>query len=404
MFLVINILGIFVFLGIGVLFSKRRNEIKWDSIKVLLLVNIVLAGFFMYFPVGREIMMAAAGVMMWLLEVSYEGISFVFGEWAKPVGSLGSNVNFFMGVLLPILLLVPLFDIMTYFGILPAIIRMVGKLMALVTRQPRFEAFYAAEMVVLGGVKALAVSTLQLKRMKSDRNLTIAMMTLSGTSAAILGSYMQMLPPEYVIAAPPLNMISALMVTNLLHPVRISDEEDVVANLDDGNQEREPFFSYLSGSIAAAGRLVLIIAATMVAFVGLLTLIDKCFMILHPSFTLEAVLGYVMFPFAWLLGLSSPEAFQMAQYIGLKLVTNEFVVMHQVKDIVEGFNPHMQCVLTVFLTSFANFGAVGVVNGIFRGIADDIKSEFIARNTGYIVLAGLLTSLISASIAGLFVW
>ena len=401
MFLVINILGIFVFLGIGVLFSKRRNEIKWDSIKVLLLVNILLAGFFIYLPVGRELVITVAGALTWLLEVSYAGISLVFGEWAKPVGS---NVNFFMGVLLPLLLVIPLFDILTYFGILPAIIRVLGNLMALITRQPKFEAFYAVEMVILGGIKSLAVSTLQLKRMKADRNLTIAMMTLSGTSAAVLVAYMQMLPPEYVIAAPPLNMISALLITNLLHPVRLSEEEDVVAKLDDGDREGEPFFSYLSGSIAAAGRMVLVIAATLVAFVGILTLVDKCFMMLHPSFTLEAVLGYVMFPFAWLLGLSSPEAFQMAQYMGLKLVTNEFVVMHQVKDIVEGFTPHMQCVLTVFLTSFANFSAVGVINGIFRGIADDSKRDFIARNTGYIVLAGLLASLMSASIAGLFVW
>lgn len=401
MFLVINILGIFVFLGIGVLFSKRRNEIKWNSIKVLLLVNVLLAGFFIYLPVGRELVITVAGALTWLLEVSYSGISLVFGEWAKPVGS---NVNFFMGVLLPLLLVVPLFDILTYFGILPAIIRVLGNLMALITRQPKFEAFYAVEMVILGGIKSLAVSTLQLKRMKADRNLTIAMMTLSGTSAAVLVAYMQMLPPEYVIAAPPLNMISALLITNLLHPVRLSEEEDVVAKLDDGDREGEPFFSYLSGSIAAAGRMVLVIAATLVAFVGILTLVDKCFMMLHPSFTLEAVLGYVMFPFAWLLGLSSPEAFQMAQYMGLKLVTNEFVVMHQVKDIVEGFTPHMQCVLTVFLTSFANFSAVGVINGIFRGIADDSKRDFIARNTGYIVLAGLLASLMSASIAGLFVW
>ncbi|HCB93110.1 MAG TPA: NupC/NupG family nucleoside CNT transporter [Selenomonas sp.] len=401
MFLVINILGIFVFLGIGVLFSKRRNEIKWNSIKVLLLVNVLLAGFFIYLPVGRELVITVAGALTWLLEVSYSGISLVFGEWAKPVGS---NVNFFMGVLLPLLLVVPLFDILTYFGILPAIIRVLGNLMALITRQPKFEAFYAVEMVILGGIKSLAVSTLQLKRMKADRNLTIAMMTLSGTSAAVLVAYMQMLPPEYVIAAPPLNMISALLITNLLHPVRLSEEEDVVAKLDDGDKEGEPFFSYLSGSIAAAGRMVLVIAATLVAFVGILTLVDKCFMMLHPSFTLEAVLGYVMFPFAWLLGLSSPEAFQMAQYMGLKLVTNEFVVMHQVKDIVEGFTPHMQCVLTVFLTSFANFSAVGVINGIFRGIADDSKRDFIARNTGYIVLAGLLASLMSASVAGLFVW
>jgi len=79
----------------------------------------------------------------------------------------------------------------------------------------KFEVFYAIEMVILGGSQALAVSRLQLNRMKADRNLTIAMMCVSGTSAAILASYTQMMPPEYVLAAVPLNLVNSLMVTNM---------------------------------------------------------------------------------------------------------------------------------------------------------------------------------------------
>lgn len=401
MFFVINVLGIFIFLAIGVLFSKRRKEIKWNSVKILLLVNLFVAWFLIYFPLGRELMSMASAAILWLLEVSYEGIAFVFFDWGKPASG---QMNFFAGVLLPILLVVPLFDLLTYFGILPAIIRWVGKVLALVTRQPKFESFFAIEMVLLGGTQSLAVSQLQLRRMKADRNLTIAMMALSGTSAAILGAYMKMMPPEYIIAAPPINLINALLVANLLHPVRISEEEDIVAELEDGGKERQPLFAYLSESILGAGRLILIIAATLIAFVSLLTLIDKVLMMIHPAFTLETALGYLLFPFASLLGLASSEAFQMAQYMGLKLVTNEFVVMLQAKDLVEGFTPHMQCVLTVFVTSFANFGTVGIITGIFKGFGDDSKHELIARNVGYIILGGLLVSLLSAGMAGLFVW
>ncbi len=64
----------------------------------------------------------------------------------------------------------------------------------------------------------------------------------------------------------------------------------------------------------------------------------------------------------------------------------------------------MQCVLTVFITSFANIGTVGMVLGILRGILDDGKSQLIARNVGYMVLSGTLVSLLSAGIAGLFIW
>ncbi len=400
MFFVVNIMGLFIFIALAVLFSKRRREIRWRGVSVLFGLNLVLAWFLIYFPLGREILMTVSHALTWLINVSYEGAAFVFADWIHPTGG---QMNFFAAVLLPILLVVPLFDLLTYFGILPAIIRFIGKILAVLTGQPKFEAFYAVEMMILGGTQSLAVSRFQLQRIKADRNLLVAMMAVSGTSAAILASYSQMMPAEYVLAAVPLNLINSLLVTNLLHPVRISEEEDIVVEMENG-QHRPPLFAYLGDSIAGAGRLILIIAAMLIAFVSLITLADKLLMLLHPAFTLETGLGYLLFPFAWLLGLSSPEAFQMAQYMGIKTITNEFVVMLQAKDLVSTFSPHLQCVLTVFVTSFANLGTVGIIMGVFKEFADESKKELIARNVAYIMLAGLLVSLLSAGMAGLFVW
>ncbi len=400
MFFVVNVMGLFIFIALGVLFSKRRREIKWRSVSILFGLNLVLAWFLIYFPLGRDILMAISNALTWLIGISYEGAAFVFADWIHPAGG---QMNFFAAVLLPILLVVPLFDLLTYFGILPALIRFIGKILAVLTGQPKFEAFYAVEMMILGGPQSLAVSRFQLQRIKSDRNLLIAMMAVSGTSAAILAAYAQMMPAEYVLAAVPLNLVNSLLVTNLLHPVRISEEEDIVVEMEEG-QQRPPLFAYLSDSVAGAGRLILIIAAMLVAFVSLITLTDKLLMMLHPAFTLESALGYLLFPFAWLLGLSSPEAFQLAQYMGIKTITNEFVVMLQAKDLVASFTPHMQCVLTVFVTSFANFGTIGIIMGVFKEFADESKKELIARNVAYIMFTGLLVSLLSAGMAGLFVW
>ena len=90
--------------------------------------------------------------------------------------------------------------------------------------------------------------------------------------------------------------------------------------------------------------------------------------------------------------------------MGTKLVTNEFVVMLNVKDIMDTFSPHMQGVLTVFITSFANFSTIGMIIGCFKGMVDDSKNELISRNVGYMLLSGILVSLMSAGIAGLFIW
>jgi len=399
MYLVVNLIGIFVFVAIGVLLSKKRKSIQWRCVGALLALNVFLAWFLTSFSIGREIIIAAAAGFNWLVSVAYEGIAFAFPDWVHV-----PQMNFFTSALLPILLVVPMFDILTYIGVLPWVIKWVGKVLAFLTRAPKFESFFAIEMMFLGNTEALAVSSLQLKRMKADRCLTLAMMSMSCITAAMVGIYIKMMPGEFILTAIPLNVINALIVTNILHPVKIKESEDTVATVGEGSEEKEPFFSFLGNSILNAGRLVLIICANVIAFVALAKLIDMLLVLIHPAITLENILGCIMFPFAWLMGLESGEAFQLAQYMGTKLVTNEFVVMLSVQDTLATFSRHMQGVLTVFVTSFANFATLGMIIGCFKSMVDDDKNELISRNVAYMLLSGILVSLLSAGIAGLFIW
>ena len=316
MFFFVNLLGLVVFLGIGVLASRNRKEIQWRSVASLLTLNLVLAWFLTSFEIGRDMITAAASGFTELINISYVGIAFVFPDWVNV-----PQMNFFAAGLLPILFVVPLFDILTYFGILPFIIRWVGK----------------------------------------------------------------------------------LLVSSILHPVKVAPEADTIATLSEGG-EREPFFSYLAESILGAGRLVLIICANVIAIVVLLKCVNVLLGLLHASLSLELILGVVLFPFAWLLGLAPAEAFQIAQYMGTKLITNEFVVMLQIQEMVSTWPAHMQAVMTVFITSFANLGTVGIILGCFKGLVDPERNMIVARNVVYMMLSGLLVSLLSAAICGLFVW
>ncbi len=316
MFFFVNLLGLVVFLGIGVLASRNRKEIQWRSVASLLTLNLVLAWFLTSFEIGRDMITAAASGFTELINISYVGIAFVFPDWVNV-----PQMNFFAAGLLPILFVVPLFDILTYFGILPFIIRWVGK----------------------------------------------------------------------------------LLVSSILHPVKVAPEADTIATLTEGG-EREPFFSYLAESILGAGRLVLIICANVIAIVALLKCVNVLLGLLHASLSLELILGVVLFPFAWLLGLAPAEAFQIAQYMGTKLITNEFVVMLQIQEMVPTWPAHMQAVMTVFITSFANLGTVGIILGCFKGLVDPERNMIVARNVVYMMLSGLLVSLLSAAICGLFVW
>ncbi|AKP68373.1 NupC/NupG family nucleoside CNT transporter [Companilactobacillus ginsenosidimutans] len=401
MYLVVNIIGLLVFLAIGVLFSKNRKQIQWKSIIIMVVLNLALAWFLTSMSIGRDIVSGAAAGFNWLVQVAYVGIEFALPSWVHV-----KSMDFVTSALLPILLIVPLFDILTYIGVLPFIIKWIGKGLSFITGQPKFESFFAVEMMFLGNTEALAVSGLQLKKMKPARDVTLAMMSMSCVTASIIGAYIQMMPGQFILTAIPINIINAIIVTSLLNPVHVEASEDTVATISStaDNGKKEPFFSFLGDSILGAGKLILIITANVIAFVALAALIDKVLQLVNPWLTLEHILGIIMYPFAWLLGLNSHDSFQMAQYMGTKLVTNEFVVMGKVTGIVNKFDPHFKAVLTVFITSFANFSTLGMIIGCFKGIVDKEKNDIISKNVGYMLLSGILVSLLSAAFVGLFVW
>lgn len=409
MFLIINIIGLLVFLGIAFLFSRDRKNIQWKSVSMLVLLNIFLAWFFVYFEIGRNIVRGLANAIAWVIESAHAGTGFAFSSFTS-----GKTMDMAVSALFPILLVVPLFDILMYFNILPKIIGGIGWVLAKITRQPKFESFFGVEMMFLGNTEALAVSNEQLKRMNEMRVLTVAMMSMSSISGAIVGAYVQMIPGDLVLTAIPLNIINAIIVASILNPVSVDEQEDVIYSINNAEVERQPFFSFLGDSVLAAGKLVLIIIAFVISFVALADLFDRLINLItgliggwigiKGSFGLDQILGTFMYPFALLLGLPWDEAWIVAQQMAKKIVTNEFVVMGKISSVVDTYSEHRRAVISTFLVSFANFSTIGMIVGTLKGIVDQKTSDFVSKYVPMMLLAGILVSLLTAGFVGLFAW
>jgi len=409
MFLIINIIGLLVFLAIAVLFSRNRKDIQWKSIIILVIVNVILAWFFIYFPWGKAAVHALADGIAWVIQSAHAGTGFAFASWVNQ-----KNMDMAVSALFPILLIVPLFDILMYFNILPRVIGGIGWVLAKITRQPKFESFFGIEMMFLGNTEALAVSSEQLKRMNEARVLTVAMMSMNSVSGAIVGAYVAMVPGDLVLTAIPLNIINAIIVSAILNPVRVEEQNDVIYSIKNNEIEKQPFFSFLGDSVLNAGKLILIILAFVISFVALSDLLDRLINALtgvigtwvgiKGSFGLDQILGVFMYPFALLLGLPWDEAWIVAQQMAKKIVTNEFVVMGQIKDVISTYSPHRRAVLTTFLISFANFSTIGMIVGTLKGIVDKKTSDFVSEYVPMLLLAGILVSLMTAGFVGLFAW
>jgi purine nucleoside transport protein len=150
--------------------------------------------------------------------------------------------------------------------------------------------------------------------------------------------------------------------------------------------------------------MVIVIMAMVIGYVALTASINGILGFVFHGLTIQKIFSVVFSPFAYLLGLSGKDAMYVAQLMGIKLATNEFVAMIELKDKIGVLAPHTIAVAVTFLTSFANFSTVGMIYGTFNSILSEEKSQIIGKNVWKLLVSGMAVSLLSAMIVGLFIW
>ncbi|RFU62717.1 NupC/NupG family nucleoside CNT transporter [Peribacillus saganii] len=397
MFFLLNAIGVLVVIGVVYLCSPNKRNVRWKFILLLLVVEFLITWFMLSTRIGTWIINQIASFFTWLISCANEGISFVF-----PSAMANEQVDFFFSALMPIIFIITFFDILTYFGILTWIIDKVGWIIAKVSGLPKLESFFSIQMMFLGNTEALAVLRQQLSVLSQQRLLTFGIMSMSSISGSIIGAYLSMVPATYVFVAIPLNCLNALLIANMLNPVDVSKEEDIVYVPDKG--QRKDFFSTISNSMLVGIRMVIVIAAMVIGYVALTASLNGILGFFVEGLTVQKIFSIIFSPFAYLLGLSGKDAMYVAQLMGIKLATNEFVAMLDLKDKISSLAPHTVAVAVTFLTSFANFSTVGMIYGTFNSVVDEEKSHIIGRNVWKLLVSGMAVSLLSAMVVGLFIW
>ncbi|WP_462408471.1 nucleoside transporter C-terminal domain-containing protein [Neobacillus sp. Marseille-QA0830] len=397
MYFLLNALGVLVVIGLVYLCSPRKAQVNWKSILKLLIVEFLITWFMLSTKIGSWVISKIASFFTWLIDCANEGIKFVF-----PSVMASDQVDFFFSALMPIIFIITFFDILTYFGILTWIIDKVGWLISKVSGLPKLESFFSIQMMFLGNTEALAVIRQQLTALNENRLLTFGIMSMSCISGSIIGAYLTMVPATYVFVAIPLNCLNSLLLANMLNPVHVSKEEDLV--YVPAKEERGDFFSTISNSMLIGIRMVIVIAAMVIGYVALTSAVNGILGVIVKGLTIQKIFSYIFSPFAFLLGLPVDDAMYVAQLMGIKLATNEFVGMLDLTERIKELAPHTVAVAVTFLTSFANFSTVGMIYGAFNSTISQEKSKVIGRNVWKLLVSGLAVSLLSAMIVGLFVW
>ncbi|MFG6116374.1 NupC/NupG family nucleoside CNT transporter [Halobacillus sp. MO56] len=394
--ILLGLLAIVVVLGIAFLMSNDKKNINLRGIGIMLALQLFTTWFMFNTDVGQAIIGAISAGFNKLIEFGSEGVNFVLGGIAVEEG--GGGV-FFFNVLLLIIFFATILSVLTYLKILPFIIKYLGQALSYITGLPKIESFNAVNSIFFGQSEALIAIKSQFHQLSDNRLYIVSASAMGSVSASIVGAYLGMLPAQYVLVALPLNMFSALIVASIIAPVKVDKKEDTVEIQDVSNAKS--FFEAMGNGALDGGRIALIVATMLIAFIASLELVNWAFAGIFNGFTLQQALGYVIAPLGLLMGIPAAEVIDAGAIMGTKIVTNEFVAMLEFQNMLDQVSEKTVGVVTVFLTSFANFSSIGIIAGTVQGI----DSEKGGRVSGFgmkLLIGATLGSVLSATIAGLF--
>lgn len=392
--ILLGIVAIAVTLGLAYLMSNNRKIVNFKSIGIMLVLQIAITWFMFSTEIGKSVINGISEVFNKLIEFGNVGVNFVVGGFI-----LDENGVFFFNVLLLIIFFATLLSVLTYLKILPAIIKYIGGLISRITGLPKIESFNGVNSIFFGQSEALIAIRSQFHHLDANRLYIVCASAMGSVSASIIGAYISMLPAQYILVALPLNMFSALMVASIIAPVNVPKEEDYV-DVTDVSSDRSVFEAMGNGALEG-GKIALIVAAMLIAFIASLELVNWVIQAIFAGVTLQTILGYIIAPLGILMGIAPSEVLDAGAIMGTKIITNEFVAMLDFQPMLDTMSEKTIGIVSVFLTSFANFSSIGIIAGTVKGI-DGSKAGTVSAFGMKLLGGSILASVLSATIAGLF--
>ncbi|KJG12145.1 nucleoside permease [Photobacterium iliopiscarium] len=388
------ILGLVVIAVLALLASNNRKNIKYRYIIQLLIIELALAYFLLNSSAGTGIVKEFADAFNGLLSFASDGTNFVFGNLSN-----NNDFNFFLNVLMPIVFISALIGILQHIKVLPYIIKGLGFLLSKVNGMGKLESFNAISALMVGQSENFITYKNILGGMSERRMYTLAATAMSTVSMSIVGSYMKLVDPKYVVAALFLNMFSTFIILSIINPYDHEAEMDIDEMMAAESGEKLTFFEMLGEYILMGFKVAVIVAAMLIGFIALISMINAGFSAAF-GISFQNLIGYLFYPVAWLMGVPAHEALQAGSIMATKLVTNEFVAMMDLQKQVGSLSAHTVGTVSIFLVSFANFSSIGIIAGAVKGVNEE-KGNMVARFGLRLLYGSTLVSILSALIANI---
>lgn len=406
--------GVAVMLAFAFAISENRRAIDWKSSAAALLLTVALALLLLKVPYTAQGFAALTRAVDVVSEASRAGTSFVFGYLgggALPFDLKTPGADFVLAFqALPIVLLMSaLTTLLFYWRILPPIVRGFSYVLERTLGVGGAVGLSTAANIFLGMVEAplfIRPYLARLTRGELFMVMTGGMAGIAGTVFVLYATILRDIVPGvagHLLVASVVSAPAALLISQLMVPVPHAERTDV-GSVTIGHVADNTMDAVVRGT-AAGLELLLNIIAMLTVLVALVALANAILSVLPDiagaPITLQRLLGLIMAPVTWLMGIPWDQAITAGTLMGVKTVLNELIAYVELSKLAPGtLDERSRLIMTYAICGFANFGSLGIMVGGLTVMAPKRRADIISLG-GKSIVSGTLTTCLMAAIVGI---
>ena len=406
-------LGVTALLGFAWAISEQRGAVKWKSAGVALLVTLATALLLLKVP---QIKLAFAGINRAVDAVSaatQAGTSFVFGYVGGgplPFELKTPGAEFVLALqALPVVLVMSvLTTLLFYWRILPPIVRGFSWALERSMGVSGAVGLSTAANIFLGMVEAplfIRPYLARLTRSELFMVMTGGMAGIAGTVFVLYATILRNAIPDvagHILVASILSAPAALLISQLMVP-ESAGERSAVGRVEIGRIADSSMDAICQGT-AAGLELLLNIVAMLIVLVALVHLANAMLSLLPDvagaAITLQRLLGLVMAPVCWLMGVPWQQAITAGSLMGLKTVLNELIAYLELAKLpADALDARSSLIMLYAMCGFANFGSLGIMIAGLSVMAPERRADILSLG-GKSIVSGTLTTCLMGALVG----
>ena len=413
MWILRGLLGIAALTAFSWLVSENRRRVEWRIVWWGLGLQFVIAVLMLKVPLFQRLLIQLNRVVRVLEQATHDGAAFVFGYLTggpSPFQTMdGANVApqlFFFGPLMMLIVVGALSAVLFHFGILQRVVNAFAVVLRRTMRLGGAEGVVVAANVFLGQSDAPLLIKPYVKHLGRAGLMTVmtaGMTTISGSLMIVFASLLDPIMPGIVlghlVVASIISAPAAVMVARLMVPAEPGEVDHETPDLKADTQGVVD--ALLSGAHDGA-KVVVNVAVMLIAIIAVVALVNKALGLipLATPLSLERMLGWVMSPVMWLVGVPWSEAQLAGELMAQKTVFNEFVAYLAFAKQGAALSPQSQLITMYSLCGFANFSSVGILAGALGALAPEHKKTVASLGMKAMV-AGTIGTLLTGAVIGI---